>query len=262
MVGRPACRMDRLLELTALAERSHFWFRGFRWFLRPMVARAVASRPNGRILDCGCGTGSNLRMLEPFGEVYGFDVTWRGLQFAHEHGRRRIAQASIASIPFQTATFDLVTSFDVFQCLPDPVEGAAVREMARVLKPGGAAVFNFAALEVLRGSHSVLAEEVRRYTPGQVTATARRRRARRRAPVVCLRQSVPAVAGGAGRSPLHRPQRRGGVGRMGDRGAVAAREHTAQRRGRCRGARAAGRQHAIWFINNVPGAQAAVACGR
>jgi SAM-dependent methyltransferase len=160
--------MDRLLELTALAERSHFWFRGFRWFLRPMLARAVASRPSGRILDCGCGTGSNLRMLEPFGEVYGFDVTWRGLQFAHEQGRRRIAQASIASIPFQTATFDLVTSFDVFQCLPDPVEGEAVREMARVLKPGGAAVFNFAALEVLRGSHSVLAEEVRRYTPGQV----------------------------------------------------------------------------------------------
>ena len=160
--------MDRLLELTALAERSHFWFRGFRWFLRPMLARAVASRPNGRILDCGCGTGSNLRMLEPFGEVFGFDVTWRGLQFAHEHGRRRIAQASIASIPFQAATFDLVTSFDVFQCLPDPVEGAAVREMARVLKPGGAAVFNFAALDVLRGSHSAFAQEVRRYTRGQV----------------------------------------------------------------------------------------------
>ena len=160
--------MDRLLELTALAERSHFWFRGFRWFLRPVLARATAAHPRGRILDCGCGTGSNLKMLEPFGEVYGFDLTWRGLQFAHEHGRRRIARASIASIPFQTGTFDMVTSFDVFQCLPDSVERAAAREMARVLKPGGAAVFNFAALEVLRGSHSVFAEEVRRYTPGQV----------------------------------------------------------------------------------------------
>jgi SAM-dependent methyltransferase len=107
-------------------------------------------------------------MLEPFGQVYGFDLTWRGLQFAHQHGRRRIAQASIGSIPFQSDTFDVVTSFDVFQCLPGPVEPAAAREMARVLKPGGAAVFNFAALEVLRGSHSVLAEEVRRYTPAQV----------------------------------------------------------------------------------------------
>ncbi|MDH4067078.1 MAG: class I SAM-dependent methyltransferase [Acidobacteriota bacterium] len=160
--------MDRLLELTAIAERSHFWFRGFRWFLNPLLARAVAGRPRGRVLDCGCGTGSNLAMLEPFGEVYGFDLTWRGLSFAHEHGRRRLAQASIGAIPFQTASFDLVTSFDVFQCLPAEVEQAAARDMARVLKPGGAAVFNFAALEMLRGSHSVLSEEVRRYSPARV----------------------------------------------------------------------------------------------
>jgi SAM-dependent methyltransferase len=162
--------MDRLLELTALAERSHFWFRGFRWFLRPVLERAVGSRADARILDCGCGTGSNLAMLEPFGRVYGFDLTWRGLQFAHSQGRRRIARASIGAIPFRSGTFDLVTSFDVFQCLPDEVERAAAREMARVLKPGGSAVFNFAALEVLRGSHSVFAEEVRRYTPAQVRA--------------------------------------------------------------------------------------------
>lgn len=159
--------MDRLLELTALAERSHFWFRGFRWFVTPLLARAAEGRPRGRILDCGCGTGSNLAMLEPFGDVYGFDLTWRGLAFAHEHGRRRIARASIGAIPFKTASFDLVTSFDVFQCLPDAVEQAAAREMVRVLKPGGAAVFNFAALDVLRGSHSVLAEEVRRYSPAR-----------------------------------------------------------------------------------------------
>lgn len=162
--------MDRLLELTSLAERSHFWFRGFRWFVQPFLARAAAGAARPRILDCGCGTGSNLTMLEPHGEVYGFDLTWRGLQFAHEHGRRRIAQASIDAIPFATGSFDMVTSFDVFQTLPDQVERQAAREMARILKPGGAAVFNFAALEMLRGGHSVLAEEVRRYRPGEVRA--------------------------------------------------------------------------------------------
>jgi SAM-dependent methyltransferase len=160
--------MDRLLELTALAERSHFWFRGFRWFARPFLERAAAGRPPGRILDCGCGTGSNLAMLEPYGQVFGFDLTWRGLEFAHVQGRHGIAQASISAIPFASGSFDMVTSFDVFQCLPGQVETDAAREMARILKPGGTAVFNFAALEVLRGSHSVLAEEVRRYTPGQV----------------------------------------------------------------------------------------------
>jgi SAM-dependent methyltransferase len=163
--------MDRLLELTRRAEQEHFWFRGFRWFVRPVVARAVAHQPASarpRILDCGCGTGSNLGMLSSFGQAYGFDLTWRGLQFAREHGKTAIARASIGAIPFGDRTFDLVTSFDVFQCLPDPVERDAIREMARVLKPGGRMVLNVAALEVLRGQHSVFAEEVRRYTPGGV----------------------------------------------------------------------------------------------
>jgi SAM-dependent methyltransferase len=160
--------MDRLLELTHRAEQRHFWFRGFRWFVRPLVARALSDRtapPRPRILDCGCGTGSNLALLAPFGDVYGFDLTWRGLQFAHAQGRTGIARASIGAIPFTDQTFDLVTSFDVFQCLPDEVEHAAIRDMARVLKPGGRIVMNLAALEVLRGQHSVFAEEVRRYTP-------------------------------------------------------------------------------------------------
>jgi SAM-dependent methyltransferase len=157
--------MDRLLELTYLAEQSHFWFRGFRAYVRPEIARAVAGRIHPRLLDCGCGTGSNLKMLQEFGEAFGFDLTWNGLEFARAHGRRRIARASIAAMPFVSGHFDVVTSFDVFQCLPESVERDAAREMWRVLKPGGHAVLNVAALDVLSGGHSVLSEEVRRYTP-------------------------------------------------------------------------------------------------
>jgi SAM-dependent methyltransferase len=157
--------MDRLLELTSRAEQSHFWFRGFRAYVRPEIARAVAGRLRPRLLDCGCGTGSNLKMLEEFGEAFGFDLTWNGLVFARSQGRTAIARASVGAIPFVSGHFDVVTSFDVFQCLPEPVERDAAREMWRVLKPGGYAVLHVAALDVLRGGHSVLSEEVRRYTP-------------------------------------------------------------------------------------------------
>jgi SAM-dependent methyltransferase len=104
-------------------------------------------------------------MLAEFGEAFGFDLTWNGLALARSVGRRHIARASIGSIPFASAHFDVVTSFDVFQCLPDPVERDAAREMWRVLKPGGHAILNVAALEILSGGHAVLSEEVRRYTP-------------------------------------------------------------------------------------------------
>ena len=157
--------MDRLLELTARAEQSHFWFRGFRWFVRPEVARAVSGRTSPALLDCGCGTGANVAWLREFGDAYGFDLTWNGLALGRQMGRQRMARASIAQIPFPSARFDVATSFDVFQCLPDPIEEAALSEMFRVLKPGGRLILNVAALELLRGSHAALSEEVRRYTP-------------------------------------------------------------------------------------------------
>lgn len=160
--------MDRLLELTYRAEQSHFWFRGFRWFVRPELARAVEGRTAPRLLDCGCGTGSNLAMLAEFGAAYGFDLTWNGLEFARALGRRAIARASIGAIPFPDASFDVATSFDVFQCLPDAVERGAIQEMWRILKPGGQILLNVAALDVLSGGHAVLSEEVRRYTRGRL----------------------------------------------------------------------------------------------
>ncbi len=155
--------MDRLLELTCRAEQSHFWFRGFRQYVIPAIARATTGTPHARILDCGCGTGSNLEMLKPFGRAAGFDLTRIGTEFARSHGHK-VAQASISDIPFTSGTFDLVTSFDVFQVLPDAVEQAAIVEMSRVLKPGGWLLLHVAALEVLHGKHSVLSEEQRRYT--------------------------------------------------------------------------------------------------
>ena len=132
-----------------------------------MLRRATAGISAARILDCGCGTGSNVRMLGEFGRAVGFDLTTTGVRFARSHGHR-VVQASIGAIPFRSATFDLVTSFDVLQCLPDDVEQSAIAEMARVLKPGGWLLLHVAALEILHGRHSVLSEEVRRYTPARL----------------------------------------------------------------------------------------------
>jgi len=161
--------VDRLLELTYRAEQSHFWFRGFRQYMKPALARATAGVARARILDCGCGTGSNLEMLRPYGEAVGFDLTRLGPEFARAHGHR-VAQASISDIPFRGGAFDLVTSFDVFQTLPDAVERPAIAEIARVLKPGGWVLLHVAALDILHGKHSVLSEETRRYTAASLRA--------------------------------------------------------------------------------------------
>ena len=155
--------MDRLLEATARAERDHFWFRGFRRFVEPLLVEATRGVPGARILDCGCGTGHNLVMLRRYGRAVGIDITWRGLEFARGRGERLVAQASAAQLPFGDGTFDLVTSFDVIYALDDQTERAALTEIYRVLRPEGQILLNVAALKVLKGNHSVLSQEVRRY---------------------------------------------------------------------------------------------------
>ena len=156
--------MDRLLEATARAERDHFWFRGLRRFMAPLLEQAARGVAAARILDCGCGTGHNLHMLRRYGRATGIDLTWTGLSYAHQRGERAVAQATAALLPFASDTFDIVTSFDVIYALPDRDEQATIAEMFRVLKPGGHLALNVAAMDVLKGNHSVLALEVRRYS--------------------------------------------------------------------------------------------------
>ena len=162
--------MDRLLEATARAERDHFWFRGFRRFVTPLLQQAIHGRDRPHILDCGCGTGHNLAMLRRFGRASGIDITWSGLAYAHSRGERQIARASATRLPFHSDQFDIVTAFDVLYAFDDEMERDALNEMYRVLRPGGQIIVNVAALRMLTGNHSVLGGELRRYRRGELRA--------------------------------------------------------------------------------------------
>ena len=155
--------MERLLDATARAEGGHFWFRGLRRFVGPLLDEALSGHARPHILDCGCGTGANLEVLAGFGTVLGVDREWAAVRRARDAGRP-VGQATVAQLPFGDERFDLVTSFDVLYCLEVSDERAAVAEMHRVLRPGGRVIVNVAALPLLAGNHSVLAHEIRRYT--------------------------------------------------------------------------------------------------
>jgi SAM-dependent methyltransferase len=155
--------MDLLLDATHRVEARHFWFRGLRRFLSPLLERATAGRDAARLLDCGCGTGVNLPLLARHGSAWAVDLSRFGLGLAHQAGFTRGARANVAWLPFRDACFDVTASIDVLYSLSADDECRAVSEMFRVLKPGGFAILNLAAMRILRGNHSVLAGEVRRY---------------------------------------------------------------------------------------------------
>src|SRR5260221_2230607 len=103
--------MEHLLRATARAEARHFWFRGFRAFVLPLLRDATAGRSELRLLDCGCGTGANVALLERFGRAYGFDRSAVGLRIGRDAGRTRLALAAVAPNSCGDAAVDGPESF-------------------------------------------------------------------------------------------------------------------------------------------------------
>lgn len=101
----------------------------------------------GRVLDVGCGTGRTMLVPKHYGtQCYvGLDQSEASLAFARqvsqEDGVRQFAplKASLYDMPFPNDSFDLVVSWGVLHCTPDPVRG--LLEMKRVCKPGGYIAF-------------------------------------------------------------------------------------------------------------------------
>ena len=161
--------MDERFAKTRRAADAHFWYHGFRRFITPVLEGVADGRTNLRILDCGCGVGQNLPMLARYGHSVGLELEPVAAAAGREFGRP-IACADITRIPFPDNAFDLAVSFDVLQVLEPDV--AAVREMARVVRPGGRVVLTMAALDMLSGDHSEVWNEYRRYTPRTARALA------------------------------------------------------------------------------------------
>ena len=96
-----------------------------------------AEGPGTRQLDAGCGEGKEHELALQLGaDVSGFDASAALLDIA----RNRLPEGSFAEgdleeLPFEDASFDVVTGFNAFQYAADPV--AALREARRVCKPGG-----------------------------------------------------------------------------------------------------------------------------
>ena len=161
--------MDERFAKTRRAADAHFWYHGFRRFLTPVLDEVADGRTDLRILDCGCGVGQNLPMLARHGYSVGLELEPVAAAAGREFGRP-IACADITRIPFPDGSFDLAVSFDVLQVVEPDV--AAVREMARVVRPGGRVLLTMAAFDVLSGDHSEVWNECRRYTPRTARALA------------------------------------------------------------------------------------------
>jgi SAM-dependent methyltransferase len=132
--------------------------------------RHISIDARDTVLDVGCGGGrtvSKLATAARDGKVYGIDYAEASVAAAERTNRQLIAlgrveirHASVSDLPFGDNTFDLVTAVETHFWWPDL--GAGMREVFRVLKPGGRMVI--IAEFYNGGKHAKYADRLSKWT--------------------------------------------------------------------------------------------------
>lgn len=149
-------------------EDSLWWYQGMQAITRAVLERTYRRGGRLAILDAGCGTGAAMAYLADYGQVTGFDFSQHALAFCRQRQLRDLARASIAALPYAGASFDVITSFDVLCVRSVPDDDLALRECARVLRPGGRLILRLPACNWLRGQHDEAVSIRHRYTRSEV----------------------------------------------------------------------------------------------
>jgi SAM-dependent methyltransferase len=139
---------ERDMQKAALrGEPSYVWRAGQQRRL-DMIVKAAGNRIGGLILENGCGVGMYVEKLTGLALSGAPSAKSRGRVIGLEYDLERALEAKINSdeiinaagefIPLPSSTFDLILSHEVIEHVQD--DSTAIREMIRLLKPGGRAV--------------------------------------------------------------------------------------------------------------------------
>lgn len=143
------------------------------WYYRALHARILQrlatwaqSEP---VLDAGCGTGGLLRRMERDGVVRhatGVDFSPLACELSRTRTQARIVEADLTALPFSEGEFGAVVSADVLYHIPDDM--GALRELRRVLRPGGVLIVNVPAYRWLWSYHDEAVHSQRRYNRAEL----------------------------------------------------------------------------------------------
>ncbi len=148
-------------------EDSHWWFRGRRTVYFGLLRHHLQGLRPARVLDLGCGYGGFLEGLAQIGAtVHQSDISVESLAHCAERGFPRGVVSSGYALPYADGVFDLVCLFDAIEHIPD--DERVMREVARVLRPGGLVLVTVPAYQFLYANNDRVAQHQRRYTRGRL----------------------------------------------------------------------------------------------
>jgi len=144
----------------AAVEDDHWWYRNTRALAADLLAPWL--HRTERVLDAGCGTGGNGAWLAEHGTVIGVDLSPDALAFVRARRPSTTpVRASVDTLPFGDEVFDAVVALTVLYTVAD--DAAALRELARVTRRGGAVLLVEPAFPALGRAHDATVHGRRRY---------------------------------------------------------------------------------------------------
>jgi SAM-dependent methyltransferase len=156
----------------------YFWLAGqndlIERVLQPHLARLQAGaggRPL-RLLDVGCGPGNTIGRLARWGVTLGMDFSLDALAFARSRGAARVFSGDAIALPVASESIDCVVACDNLEHVED--DERALREIRRVLRPGGVFLFTVPAFMALWRHHDVMYGHFRRYSKRDFAARVQR----------------------------------------------------------------------------------------
>ena len=152
--------VDRTRIPEQIEEDNHWWFASRTRALQAVLEPHLPAR-DLLILDVGCGAGNMYHHLSRYGDVIGVENHPNPVRVGQERGYD-IRQADGRELPFEVGTFDLISALDVIEHNMEDVE--MLREMYRVLKPGGLVLISVPAFQWLWSFNDELNAHERRYT--------------------------------------------------------------------------------------------------
>jgi SAM-dependent methyltransferase len=149
---------DQLVRL----ESDHWWFRGRRAVYLEVLRTVLRSKPRCA-LDLGAGSGGWLPALGELADrVVAVEPDAQVARVARGRGGAQLIVAGATRLPFGPSAFELVTAFDVLEHLADDL--GALREIRRVLAPGGVLALSVPAHPWLFSNNDRISHHQRRYT--------------------------------------------------------------------------------------------------
>lgn len=144
-------------------EGDHWWFVARRAILDTLIRNRIAPPAGARILEAGCGTGGNLRMLARHGAVDALEYDAQARDLARAQGIGRIEPGMLPDrIGFDGAHYDLIAILDVLEHVDE--DRASLAALRARLAPGGRILLTVPAVPWLWSDHDVLHHHKRRYT--------------------------------------------------------------------------------------------------